>query len=86
MDELEQTDTKFDVWSAVRVSPVSFDVALPPYSFLKYKALFDSENIIFEILNNNLETEIAEQRRQMIESRRRDSSIIFKYARYQQVT
>ncbi len=85
IQDLEINDPKFDVWSAVRVEPVSFDVALPPITFLKYKALFESENIKFEVLNSNLQADISEQKRQMIESRKRDSSIIFKYARHQQV-
>jgi len=85
IQEFELNDPKFDIWSAVRVEPISFDVFLPPNTFLKYKAFFESENIRFEVLNSNFEADISAQKRQMIQSRNRDSSIIFKYARYQQV-
>ena len=85
LNDLESNDVNFDVWNSVRKQPVSFDVSLPPISFLKYKALFESENIKFEILNRNLQSEISAQKKQMEVSKKRDSSILFKYARYQEV-
>ena len=73
------------MWSAIRIQPARFDVSLSPMSFLKYKALFESKNIKIEIMNNNLGKTIETERREMLESRAKSSSIIFKYARYSEV-
>lgn len=80
----ESNDPMFDVWSSVKVEPAFSDILLPAVSFLKYKALFDSKDIKFEIINNNIQNEIDHQEK-LMNLTRKGSSIIFKYARYEQM-
>jgi len=61
-------------------------VLLSPFSFLKYSAMFRFKEISYEILDPNIQTKINEQEMSILKrTKSANSSIIFKYARYQEI-
>ena len=55
LERLEQTDTDFDVWNALKVEPASFDILLPPAKSAQYTSLFQSMNMRVDIINANIQ-------------------------------
>jgi hypothetical protein len=81
--DLEVADNDFDVWSVNRITG-TVDVLLSPSSIPKYRRLFKTSGMKYEVLVDDIQEKIEEQQRSM--SRSGDSkNIIFKYARYNEI-
>jgi len=72
----------YDAWTNIKGLNKTVTAAMPKDFFLRYKRLFDSANLPFEVLSSNLQELIDQQQRSM---KSRDSSIVGRFARYSEI-
>ncbi|CAF1015019.1 unnamed protein product [Brachionus calyciflorus] len=84
VNDLELADTEFDLWNVARGDQKTADVLLSPEVFDKYTKIFDNLRINYEIVNRNIQNNINEQARLMLESKN-SRNILLKYARYNEI-
>ena len=79
-----ENDPKFDIWNGIKGVGIEIDVLLSPLAFKKFKPIFESLNINFKIVDENVQNKIDEQYESMKRSSKQNS-IVGRYVRYTEI-
>ena len=50
-----ENNEDFDVWGRIKNTQETVTVLLSPFAYLKYKVAFENENIVFEVIDENIQ-------------------------------
>lgn len=79
-----ETGTDIDVWSIHTDTVSTADVVVSPSSFNKFAVIFAENGIKFEVVHNNIQELIDEQKSSMVRTKN-DRSIVGKFGRYEEI-